>query len=47
LSKTGLDIFSFTAHFDSETACLEHFKQERDKIGVVCHKCSYTEHYWI
>ena len=42
-----MNIFSFTANFDSEQACREHFKQERDKVGVVCQKCSYTEHYWI
>src|SRR5690606_27248868 len=23
------------------------FKQERDKIGVTCGRCSHTEHYWI
>ena len=42
-----MNIFSFTAHFDSEEACRNHFKSERDKLGVVCNKCSHTEHYWI
>ncbi|MBS2098874.1 IS1595 family transposase [Carboxylicivirga linearis] len=42
-----MNIFSFTAHFSSEEACKEHFKEERDKIGVVCNKCGCTEHYWI
>jgi len=42
-----MNIFSFTAHFDSEEACREHFKGERDKIGVVCKKCGHTHHYWI
>ena len=42
-----MDIFSFTAHFDSEESCRNHFKEERDRIGVSCHKCSHTEHYWI
>ena len=41
-----MNIFSFTAEFDSEESCREHFKQERDKIGVVC-KCGSTEHYWL
>ncbi|MCF6212988.1 MAG: IS1595 family transposase, partial [Flavobacteriaceae bacterium] len=31
-----MNIFSFTAHFDSEESCRNHFKEERDKIGVVC-----------
>lgn len=39
-------MFSFTAEFSSEESCRTHFKGERDKIGLVCHKCSHTEHYW-
>ncbi len=42
-----MNIFSFTAHFDSEEACRTHFKKERDEIGVVCKECGHTQHYWI
>ncbi len=42
-----MNIFSFAAEFSSEEACRNHFKEERDKIGVICKKCSHTEHYWI
>ena len=42
-----MNIFSFTAHFDSEEACRNHFKAERDKLGINCKKCGHTEHYWI
>lgn len=42
-----MNIFNFTAEFDSEESCRNHFKQERDKIGVVCKKCQNTSHYWI
>lgn len=42
-----MNIFSFSAHFESEEACKNHFKEERDKVGVVCKRCSHTEHYWI
>lgn len=42
-----MNIFSFTAEFDSEEACRNHFKSERDKIGVSCKKCGHGEHYWI
>ena len=42
-----MNIFTFTAHFNSEESCSEHFKAERDKIGVVCKKCGHKEHYWI
>ena len=37
----------FTAEFDSEESCRTHFKEERDKIGVICKKFSNTTHYWI
>ena len=42
-----MNIFSFTAHFDSEEACRNHFKAERDKIGVSCQRCGHDKHYWI
>lgn len=42
-----MNIFSFSAHFESEEACKNHFKEERDKVGVLCKRCSHTEHYWI
>jgi len=42
-----MNIFSFTANFDSEESCRNHFKEERDKIGVVCRRCSHAQHYWI
>ena len=42
-----MNIFSFTAEFDSEESCRIHFKEERDKIGVICKRCSHREHYSI
>lgn len=42
-----MNIFTFTAHFDSEESCRSHFKDERDKIGVVCHRCGHKKHFWI
>lgn len=41
-----MNIFSFTANFDSEESCRLHFKEQRDKLGVVC-SCGHTSHYWI
>lgn len=41
-----MNIFSFTAHFESEEACRLHFKEHRDKEGVVCKKCGHGDHYW-
>ena len=42
-----MNIFSFTAHFDSEESCRNHFKAERDKIGINCRRCGHNKHYWI
>lgn len=41
-----MNLFTFTAHFGTEEDCRNHFKTQRDKIGVVCKKCSGTAHYW-
>ena len=41
-----MNLFSFTANFGSEEACRLHFKEERDKLGVIC-KCGSQEHFWI
>lgn len=41
-----MNLFSFTAHFGTEEDCRNHFKVERDKLGVVC-KCGSKEHFWI
>ncbi len=41
-----MNLFSFTAHFDSEESCRLHFKDQRDKLGVEC-KCGHKEFYWI
>lgn len=42
-----MNLFTFTVNFGSEDACRTHFKAERDKVGVACHRCGHTEHYWI
>ena len=41
-----MNIFTFTAHFGDEKTCRMHFKEQRDKQGVICKKCGHTEHYW-
>ena len=42
-----MTLFDFTEHYPNEQACRNHFKLERDKIGINCNKCGHTEHYWI
>ena len=41
-----MNLFNFTANFESEDSCRLHFKEARDKIGVQC-KCGSKEHFWI
>lgn len=42
-----MNLFTFTAHFGDEQSCRLHFKEQRDKIGVLCHRCGHDQHYWI
>ncbi|MFT6993320.1 MAG: hypothetical protein ACJA1P_000044 [Maribacter sp.] len=35
----NLNIFSFGLHFTDEQSCRLHFKEHRDRQGVVCHSC--------
>lgn len=42
-----MNLFTFTAHFGDEQSCRLHFKEQRDKIGVDCHRCGHSQHYWI
>jgi hypothetical protein len=42
-----MNIFSFGVHFTDERSCRLHFKEERDKQGVICHGCQGTVHYWL
>jgi len=42
-----MNLFTFSAHFGDENACRQHFKEERDKIDVVCQRCGCKNHYWI
>jgi hypothetical protein len=34
-----MNIFSFGVHFTNEESCRLHFKEQRDKEGVVCNRC--------
>jgi hypothetical protein len=33
--------------FPTELACKVHFKQQREKEGVICKKCGNSDHYWL
>ena len=42
-----MTLLEFSEKFPDEQSCRAHFKQVRDKTGVVCKKCSGTTHYWL
>lgn len=42
-----MDLFSFAVHFTDEKNCLLHFKEQRDKEGVICNRCGGLDHYWL
>ena len=42
-----MNLFSFGASFTNEESCRLHFKEQRDKQGVVCHRCQGRDHYWL
>jgi len=42
-----MNIFSFGVQFKDEQSCRTHFKEQRDKEGVICHRCKGTDHYWL
>jgi transposase-like protein len=37
----------FFKEFPDEQACKNHFKNYREKEGIICKKCGCTEHYWL
>jgi len=47
LNRLIMDIFSFGVHFTDEKSCRLHFKEQRDKEGIVCNRCGSTDHYWL
>lgn len=42
-----MNILHFIDQFPNEHSCRMHFKEVRDKEGVVCKKCSCMKHYWL
>ena len=39
-----MSILAFTQQFSTNERCKLHFKLEREKEGLICKKCSQTEH---
>ena len=46
LSEKTLNLFEFVNRFPDEVSCQAHFKEERDRLGIICKKCGCSKHYW-
>lgn len=42
-----MTILEFMQYFPDEASCRQHFKENREKEGIKCKKCSAEKHYWI
>ena len=42
-----MKILSFSARFPDENSCRQYLKEQREKQGITCKKCSSTKHYWL
>jgi transposase-like protein len=42
-----MTIIEFLEHFPDENSCKLHFKEQREKLGIVCKKCGCEKHYWL
>lgn len=42
-----MNILKFVEQFPDERSCRIDFKLKREEQGVICKKCSSTQHYWL
>jgi len=42
-----MNITNFIHRFPDEAACLEFIKQARLQQGLICKRCSNSQHYWL
>lgn len=40
-------LIKFIEDFPDEQSCKLHFKEVREKQGIICKKCGNTKHYWL
>lgn len=41
-----MNLLDFGSYFPDEGSCIEHFKAQREQLGLSCKKCNNTTHYW-
>lgn len=37
----------FFSTFNSENACIQHFRDTRESTGIICKNCGCRRHYWV
>ena len=42
-----MNILNFSDIYPDEDSCRKKFREEREKSGVVCHRCNGKEQYWL
>lgn len=42
-----MTLLEFMGRFPDETTCKEHFRNQREKEGILCKKCGCKKHYWL
>jgi transposase-like protein len=42
-----MNILNFIEQFPDEQSCIEHFKETRERQGIICKKCGCKKHYWL
>lgn len=45
--KKAMNILQFNEKYPDESSCIDYFKEQREREGVVCKKCKSKEHYWL
>lgn len=44
--QRAMNLIDFIEQYPDELSCKEKFKKYRDEVGVICSKCTGTDHYW-
>jgi len=42
-----MNILEFGTLYTENESCITHFRNEREKVGIVCKRCSCKDHYWL
>ena len=46
-NRNDMNIIKFIESFPDEFSCREHYRQVREKEGIICKKCGCKKHYWL